>query len=70
MTIKAREFGLIVQKLGLHTRRSGDLLAWFVYEGKECSLLRDRLRRELLGANPDKPLVLNARAWAAGGTVS
>lgn len=34
MTIKAREFDLIVQKLGLQTRRSGDLLAWFVYEGK------------------------------------
>lgn len=34
MTIKAAEFDRIVQKLQLRTRMSGDLLAWFEYEGK------------------------------------
>jgi len=34
MTIKAREFEIIVNKLELVTRNSGDRLAWFKYEGK------------------------------------
>lgn len=34
MTIKAHEFDHLVSKLKLKTRDSGDLLAWFVYEGK------------------------------------
>jgi len=31
--------------------------------------LRQRLRKRLLGDGPDRPIVLNARAWAARGTV-
>lgn len=34
MTIKAREFDRLVNKLGFQTRNSGDLLAWFEFEGK------------------------------------
>ena len=34
MTIKAREFDRLVAKFGLRTRDSGDLLAWFEFEGK------------------------------------
>jgi hypothetical protein len=34
MTIKASEFDHIVAKLGLKIRDSGDLLAWFEFEGK------------------------------------
>ena len=34
MTIKAHEFDRLVAKLGLKTRDSRDLLAWFEYEGK------------------------------------
>lgn len=34
MTIKAREFDLLVEKLGLHTRDSRDLLAWFEFDGR------------------------------------
>jgi hypothetical protein len=34
MTIKAREFEIIVNKLELVTRNSGDRLAWFEYKGK------------------------------------
>jgi hypothetical protein len=34
MTIKAHEFDHLVSKLKLKTRDSGDLLAWFEYEGK------------------------------------
>jgi len=34
MTIKAQEFDHLVAKLGLKTRDSRDLLAWFEYEGK------------------------------------
>lgn len=34
MTIKAREFDRLVAKFGLKTRDSGDLLAWFEFEGK------------------------------------
>ena len=32
--------------------------------------LRARLRRRLLGESPDRPIVLNARAWAVRGTVA
>ena len=35
MTIKAKEFEVIVNKLGLVTRNSGDRLAWFEYEGRK-----------------------------------
>ena len=35
MTIKAREFEIIVNKLELVTRNSGDRLAWFEYEGRK-----------------------------------
>ena len=31
--------------------------------------LRQRLRRRLLGHGPDRPMVLDARAWAVRGTV-
>jgi len=34
VTIKAREFDRLVAKFGLRTRDSGDLLAWFEFEGK------------------------------------
>ena len=34
MTIKAHEFDHLVDKFGLKTRDSRDLLAWFEYEGK------------------------------------
>ena len=34
MTIKARDFDLLVNKLGMKTRDSGDLLAWFEVDGK------------------------------------
>ncbi len=34
MTIKAKEFDRLVEKLELKTRDSGDLLAWFEHEGK------------------------------------
>ena len=34
MTIKAYEFDHMVAKLGLKVRDSGDLLAWFEFEGK------------------------------------
>ena len=34
MSIKAREFDHLVVKLGLKTRDSRDLLAWFEFEGK------------------------------------
>lgn len=34
MTIKARQFDRLVQKLGLKTRSSDHLLAWFEHEGK------------------------------------
>lgn len=33
------------------------------------SALRERLRKELLGTKPDAPFTLQARAWAARGTV-
>lgn len=34
MTIKAKEFDHLVGKLGLRTRDSADLLAWFEFEGR------------------------------------
>ncbi len=34
MTIKAKDFDHIVDKLGLVVRNAGDRLAWFEYEGK------------------------------------
>ena len=34
MTIKAHEFDRIVNKFGFKTRNSGDLLAWFEFDGK------------------------------------
>ncbi|MBI4339417.1 MAG: hypothetical protein HY680_05640 [Chloroflexi bacterium] len=40
MTIKAQEFDRLVAKLGLKTRESGDLLAWFEYEGKVVTRTR------------------------------
>jgi hypothetical protein len=40
MTIKARDFEVVVSKLGLVTRNSGDRLAWFEYEGKNILYTR------------------------------
>lgn len=40
MTIKAQEFDRLVARLGLKTRDSGDLLAWFEYEGKVITRTR------------------------------
>ena len=40
MTIKAREFDHLAAKLGLSTRDSGDLLAWFEFEGKVITRTR------------------------------
>lgn len=34
MTIKAREFDALADKLGLRVRDGRDLLAWFEYEGR------------------------------------
>ncbi|MFQ5839196.1 MAG: hypothetical protein ACE5HK_00575 [Candidatus Methylomirabilales bacterium] len=34
MTIKAKQFDRLVEKLGLQTRGGGDLFAWFEYEGR------------------------------------
>ena len=34
MTIRARDFDLLIRKFGFQTRGSGDLLAWFEHEGK------------------------------------
>ena len=33
MTIRARDFDLLIRKFGFQTRNSGDLLAWFELEG-------------------------------------
>lgn len=38
--MKAREFDLVVKKFGFKTRDSGDLLAWFEYEGKTITRTR------------------------------
>jgi len=35
VTIKAREFDQLMDKLGFETRDSGDLLAWFEHDGKK-----------------------------------
>jgi hypothetical protein len=40
MTIKAREFDRLVEKLGLKTRSGGDLLAWFEFEGRVITRTR------------------------------
>ena len=40
MTIKVHDFDHIVAKLGLKTRDSGDLLAWFEHEGKVITRTR------------------------------
>lgn len=40
MTIKSREFDVIVLKLGLKTRNSRDLLAWFEHEGRVVTRTR------------------------------
>jgi len=34
MTIKAREFDVLVDKLGFETRNSKDKLAWLIHEGR------------------------------------
>lgn len=34
MTIRARDFDLLIRKFGFQTRDSGDLLAWLEYDGK------------------------------------
>ena len=34
MTIRARDFDLLIRKFGFQTRNSGDLLAWFEHDGK------------------------------------
>ena len=34
MTIKARDFDLLIRKFGFQTRESGDLLAWLEYDDK------------------------------------
>lgn len=40
MSIKAKGFNRLVVKLGLRTRDSGDLLAWFELEGKTITRTR------------------------------
>ena len=34
MSIRARDFDLLINKFGFQTRDSGDLLAWFEHDGK------------------------------------
>ena len=34
MTIRARDFDLLISKFGFESRDSGDLLAWLEYDGK------------------------------------
>ena len=34
MSIRARDFDLLIRKFEFRTRESGDLLAWFEYDGK------------------------------------
>ena len=45
MTITDRDFDLIIRKYGFETRNSGDLLAWFVHEGKVVVLTRRSYKR-------------------------
>lgn len=40
MTIKAKEFDALAGKLGLVTRNSADLLAWFELDGKVITRTR------------------------------
>jgi hypothetical protein len=40
LTIKAQEFDRLVQKWGLQTKKSGDLHAWFEYDGKVITRTR------------------------------
>ena len=40
MTIKAHEFDRIISKFEFKTRDSGDLLAWFEYDGKVIARTR------------------------------
>jgi SAM-dependent methyltransferase len=47
---------------------AGDYVAGL--EARERDQLRLRLRRRLLGDGPDRPIVLDARAWAVRGTVT
>ena len=47
---------------------AGDYVA--ALEPREREQLRLRLRRRLLGEGPDRPIVLEARAWAVRGTVA
>lgn len=35
MSIRARDFDRMLEKLGFETRDGKDLLAWFTYEGKK-----------------------------------
>ena len=46
---------------------AGGYAASLTAEGREA--LRLRLRRRLLGAGPDKVIVMHARAWAVRGTI-
>ncbi len=46
---------------------AGDYVA--ALEAREREQLRLRLRRRLLGEGPDRPIVLDARAWAVRGRV-
>lgn len=50
MTIKAQDFDRLVTTLGYQTRDSGDLLAWFEYEGKV--ILRTRRSHKRSGDLP------------------
>ena len=34
MSIRARDFDLLISKFGFQTRDSGDLLAWFEHDGR------------------------------------
>jgi len=45
VTIKRAEFDHMVQKLGLRTRQSGDLLAWFEHEGRVVARTRRSLKK-------------------------
>lgn len=45
MTIKAKDFDHIVDKLGLIVRNAGDRLAWFEYQGKVVTRTRRSHRK-------------------------
>ena len=40
MTINAKDFDHLIDKFGFETRDSGDLLAWFVYDGRRVTRTR------------------------------